>query len=495
VTPAPPGPLLRITDLLKVFPGLTALDRVSMDVQAGEVVSVVGHNGSGKSTLVKILAGVLPADGGEIELAPGTGLHFIHQDLALVGDLSAAENLALVRTHGAAAVAPYRPRLGSERARSLISRFGPAFDVDRPVRRLTPAQRAVVAISRALDGWTHSSNVLFLDEPTESLHHNEVDVLFAAIRRVAAEGAGVVFVSHRLNEVLELSDRVVVLRDGQKVADDPVSAVDEGRLVELITGSAAAVLDARPAAAPRTSGDPALEVRGLRGGTVTDLDLDLHPGEIVGVAGVLGSGREAVPAALYGAIPAAADGFRVAGAAYPDRSPAASLRRGLAFAPGDRARLGIVRELSVRENLTLPQLKTLTAPLGRIRRGAENAEARRLLNEYDVRPARPEQPISLFSGGNQQKVVIARSLRDRPAVLLLDEPTQGVDVGAKAAIYEAIRRGAAEGTAVLISSSDAKELMALCDRVVVMRDGRAAAVLSGTDLTEHRLVAEGYGLA
>jgi len=499
-------PLLRVRGMLKMFPGLVALDRVSLDVHPGEIVSVVGQNGSGKSTLVKILAGVYAADGGRVELAEGTGLHFIHQDLALVPELSAAENLALMRGTGAGGLAPFHDRRRSERARELVARFGPVFDVDVPVRRLTPAQRAVVAISRALDGWTHSANVLLLDEPTESLHRSEVDVLFEAVRRLAADGTGIVFVSHRLDEVLGLSDRIVVLRDGHKVADEPAHEVDESRLIGFITG---AEDGAAVPTTPRTSSSgprearaepdapaspPALRVRGLGGGSVDGLDLDLRPGEVVGVAGVLGSGREAVPSLLYGAGEASADLFEVTGAAYADRSPAASLGRGIAFAPGDRAHLGIVREFTARENLTLPQLGTVTGGLGRILSRRERAESDLLLTEYDVRPHRAEQRISLFSGGNQQKIVLARALRDHPRVLLLDEPTQGVDVGAKATIYAAIGRAAADGTAVLVSSSDAKELLAICDRVVVMRDGRAAAMLQGDDLTEHRLIAEGYGL-
>jgi ribose transport system ATP-binding protein len=488
-------PLLRIENLLKAFSGLTALDGVSLDVGPGEIVAVAGHNGSGKSTLVKILAGVYSADAGSIRLAPGSGLHFIHQDLGLVGDLSAAENLALMAGSGRAAASPVRTSTEQRRTRDLVARFGTEFDVGRPVRELTPAQRTIVAISRALEGWTHSANILVLDEPTESLHRSEVDVLFEAVRRLAADGAGVIFVSHRLNEVLGLADRVVVLRDGRKVADLPTRELPQARLIELITGADAALLTTahdRRDAVP--SADPVLAVRSLAGATVAHLDLDLHPGEIVGVAGVLGSGREAVPALLYGATRGDAASFAVSGRPYERRSPRASLRRGMAFVPGDRARLGIVRELTARENLSLPHLDTLTGRGGAIALDRERQQTQQLLADYDVRPARPEQRIGLFSGGNQQKLVMARALRANPAVLLLDEPTQGVDVGAKASIYAAIEAGATAGTAVLVSSSDAKELIALCDRVVVMREGRGDVVLRGSDLTEHRLVTEGYGL-
>lgn len=483
-------PLLRVAGLVKAFPGLTALDRVDLDVHSGEIVAIVGHNGSGKSTLMKILAGVYTADAGSVQTAPGTELHFIHQDLALVDQLSAAENLALRRGEGATALAPYRSLEVQDRARELVSRFGPPFDVTCPLHRLTPAQRAVVAISRAMDGWTHSRNVLFLDEPTESLHRTEVEVLFEAVRRLAAEGAGIVFVSHRLDEVRSLAHRIVGLRDGRKVADRAVAEMDEGHLIEIVTG--VEKMDAAERT-PRTHGEIALRVRGLSGASVESLDLEVRAGEIVGIAGTLGSGREAVPSLLYGATDAAASAFTINGSDYPRRSPAQSLRRGMTFAPADRGRLAVVRDMTARENFTLPHLARTTAAFAPVP-GGERAETAAAFAAYDVRPARTEQRISLFSGGNQQKIVMAKSMHHRPTVLLLDEPTQGVDVGAKAAIYTAIERGAAGGTAVLVASSDAKELAGLCDRVIVMRDGVVGAELSGDDLTERRLVAEAYGL-
>ncbi|NLB47910.1 MAG: sugar ABC transporter ATP-binding protein [Microbacteriaceae bacterium] len=484
-------PLLRVTGLRKVFPGLTALDHVNLDVRPGEIVSVVGHNGSGKSTLIKILAGVYTADGGSVETAPGTELHFIHQDLGLIGELTAAENLALMRGEGTESLAPYGAKARSERARELTTRFGIPFDVDIPVQKLTPAQRAIVAISRALDGWSHSANVLFLDEPTESLHRSEVEVLFDAVRALAAEGTGIVFVSHRLNEVLSLSDRIVVLRDGKKVADDPIDDIDETKLVQYITGTDTHESHDRVSTA---TDEVVLDVRALRGGNVERIDLTLRRGEIVGIAGVLGSGRETVPSLLFGAEPSTAEQFEVAGAPYAKRSPSASLKRGIVFTPGDRARLGVVREMNARENLTLPHLNLLRGALGYMSPRAERTRASEAMVDYDVKPSRSEQRISLFSGGNQQKLVIARALHDQPRELLLDDPTKGVDLGAKAAIYQAFSRGAADGAAVVVSSSDAKELLGICDRVIVMRDGEAVLDLGGDELTEERLLAAGYGL-
>lgn len=484
--------LLRVEHVVKTFPGLTALDDVSLAVGSGEILAVIGHNGSGKSTLVKILAGVYTLDVGQVALSDGAELHFIHQDLALVAELTAVENLNLVKAHGLTALAAHDVKAQRRRALELIAQFGEPFDVDVPVRDLTAAQRAIVAIARALDGWAHPRNVIVLDEPTESLTRAEVEILFAALRHLAADGAGVIFISHRLDEVLEIADRVVVLRDGRKVADESAGALDHDRLVELITGtSAAALAETRT---PAALGETVLSVRGLTGANVTGFGLDLARGEIVGIAGVLGSGREAVPALLFGAQPGTADAFLLRGAAYERRTPAASIRRGIAYVPGDRARFGSIRSLTARENMTLPSMRTLMNRVGAIRARAERAETDGLIAAYQVRPPVGEQAFGAFSGGNQQKIVFAKWLRNAPSLLLLEEPTQGVDIGAKAAIYDAIEAAAAGGAAVLVSSSDAKELLRICHRVIVLRGGHAVAELAGADLTEHQLLRAGYGL-
>jgi ABC-type sugar transport system ATPase subunit len=486
-------PLLKITGMIKDFPGLRALDDVSLQVSSGEIVAVVGHNGSGKSTLVKILDGVYTKDGGEVEFDdPQTGLYVIHQDLGLAMELNAVENLGIPKDKGRSGWAPFRTKEERKHAVELISRFGEVFNINVPVGTLAPAQRTIIGIARALDGWTQPRNVLILDEPTEALAAGEVRVLFEAVKLLAAQGAGIIFISHRLDEVLELADRIVVLRDGKKVTDQEHDAIDHDQLVSFVTGVAKG--EAETGRTDRVAGDVVLDIENLTGADVTNVNLQIRAGEVVGVAGVLGSGREALPALVFGSIDSGADKFELGGENYDQRSPRESIRRGMGFVPGDRAKYGSVRPMNVRENVTLPELKSLTNRLGSVDVKRERKHVRDLVTKYDVKPPRSEQVFSQFSGGNQQKVVFAKWLRNRPKVLLLDEPTQGVDIGAKQALYGAIDEAAAAGSGVLVCSSEAKELVRLCDRVLVMRNGRIAAELSGEDLTETRIVLEGYGL-
>lgn len=488
--------LLEIRDIVKDFPGNRALDQVSLDVHSGEIVAVVGHNGSGKSTLVKILAGVYTADGGSVSLSrdgeEATELHIIHQDLGLASELTAVENLGVAKSRGLAGWAPLDDRRERAQATALISRFGAPFDVTIPVAKLAPAQRSIIGIARALDGWEHPRNVLILDEPTEALHASEVAVLFDAIQTLAAEGAGIIFISHRLDEVLGIADRIVVLRNGQKVADEGRGAIDHDELVTYVTGSTTAAPEAdRP---DRTPGEVVLEIEHLGGASIEDVSLTLRRGEVVGVAGVLGSGRESLPALVFGSLESHAARFELDGEPYERRSPRASIRRGMGFVPGDRAKYGSIRPLTARENVTLPDLTGLTDRAGGVSARRERAHLADLVAAYDVKPPRSEQVFAQFSGGNQQKLVFAKWLRNAPRVLLLEEPTQGVDIGAKQTLYGAIDTAAAAGAGVLVCSSEAKELVRLCDRVLVMRNGRIAAELSGERLTETHLVKQGYGL-
>lgn len=322
-------PLLRVTQLSKTFPGLKALDNVSLEVNAGEIVAVLGHNGSGKSTLVKVLAGVHQADpGATVEVSAPNGevltgaaaraeLHFIHQDLGLADILSTVENLGLGKPARAFGLTPVRGGVERRHAIQLIGQFGARFDPTLPVGRLSPAERAIVAIARALDGWARPENVLVLDEPTTALHRTEVAVLFEAVRRIAARGAGIVFISHRIDEVLALADRAVVLRDGHVVADRPTSELTHETLVQLIAGREIAHLSVSPR---EETAAEVLSVTNMHGGEILDFSLSLHAGEIVGVSGILGSGREQLAPMLFGALHRSGGTVRVAGDELVGRS-------------------------------------------------------------------------------------------------------------------------------------------------------------------------------
>ena len=492
-------PLLRVSGLSKTFPGLKALDDVSLTVSTGEIVAIVGHNGSGKSTLVKVLAGVHQPDPGATvefrsrngELLQGAGgheeLHFIHQDLGLIDTLSTIENLGLSRPAGRRDLLPVHAADERRRAMQMMARFDAHFDPTIPVGALSPAQRAIVAIARALDGWTRPDNVLVLDEPTAALHGEEVQVLFEAVRRVAGAGAGVLFISHRLDEVLGLADRVVALRDGCVVADLPTDQLDHDKVVGLVAGGAVAELDMSRGQAGVA---PVLQATDLCGGNIRNLELSLRAGEILGVSGILGSGREQLAGLLFGSLRRAGGQVCSAGRELAPGDMVAAMESGLALVPADRRSGGLVMDMNVRENLTLAKMAPLQRRLGRIAGPAERAETHRWARVTALRGADPEGPVKLLSGGNQQKVVLAKWLRTEPRVLLLEEPTQGVDVGAQAAIYELILSAARAGTGVVVCSSDTKELVRLCDRVLVLEGGRLVADVDRADLSEVRLIRE-----
>ncbi len=489
--------LVDVRHLSKTFPGVRALDDVSLSVSAGEVLALLGHNGSGKSTLIKVLAGVYRADPGGSITYPGEvegegggqrgqrRLHFIHQDLGLIPTLSTLENLDLSHPLRGASVFPLRRRRERDRALELIGAFRADFDVDVPVANLTPAERTVVAIVRALDGWSSPHNVLVLDEPTAALHGEEVDLLLDVVRGVAARGAGILFISHRLDEVVRLADRVVVLRDGALVASRARGDFDHDALVTLIAGRELA--EAHPVEQARHA-QVRLDIKGLVAPGLRGVDLQLHAGEVLGICGLVGSGMEQLASVVFGALPRHGGEVLVDGDALRGASPCEAIAAGVGYVPADRRRHGAVVTMTARENITLPRLETLRRLAARLDGRAERGEAQHWLSETEVRPALPEQQFALFSGGNQQKIVLAKWLRLDPRVLLLQEPTQGVDVGAKAGIYELLARAAAGGAGVLVASSDTKELASICDRVLVLKEGRVTSEVRRPHLTEGRLV-------
>lgn len=482
----PATPILEVVQLTKTFPGQRALDAVSLTVQPGEVHGLVGHNGSGKSTLVKVLSGYHEADAGSVlrlngrPLGGGVGgarrrLHVVHQELGLVPTLSVADNLALERSGAGGALRRTRRGAEARRARRLMSRYGTDIDVHRLVATLNPGERALVAIARALGEGIDGPELLVLDESTATLHPDEARLLLDAARAVAASGGGVLFVTHRLAEVLAATDRVTVLRDGRVVASAVAAELDERRLGAMIVG-ADSVADTQAAAA--ATGEVLLQLDGLSSGPLRTVSLQVRSGEVVGVAGLLGSGRETLLDAIVGARPLSGGCVDIAGATSTQPSPPWALRHGAGYVPGERARTAI-KTMSVRENLTLAHLRPFWRRL-RLDRGAERAVVATWLDRLGVGEARSETSIGLLSGGNQQKVLLSRWLHRATRVLLLDEPTQGVDVGARATIADIVRQVAADGGAVLVASSEPDFLVAICDRVLVLRDGRITAVVQAS---------------
>lgn len=492
--------ILSVQDITKDFPGLRALDQVSMQVRSGEILALLGQNGSGKSTLVKILAGLYAPDSGSVTTHRSGGdahdvLHFIHQDLGLIDTLSTVENLAIGRHRNGHLLRPLHHRVEQDHARQLVHRFGAHFDVCSPLSRLTPAQRTIVAIARAMDGWTDPRSVLVLDEPTAALHGEEVGVLFTAVRQAARAGAAIIFISHRLDEVVELAHRVIVLRDGRLVADAATSGLSVDSLAALIIGRDLTVRQADSGQVRSRAGSPVLAVRGLASEAVQPLDLDIWAGEIVGISGNLGSGREDVAGLIFGSVARSAGTITVADKCFRRSSPLRSIKAGMALVPANRHTHGAVMAHDVVENLTLPDLKSVSHGGIHLRRRVEFAEAARWAEQVGVVPNLPRRPLRLFSGGNQQKVVIARWLRIKPTVLLVEEPTQGVDVGSSESIRELVVDASRNGAAVLVASSDNADLIRMCTRVLVFRDGMCTAELSGESLTDHRLTEECLGVS
>lgn len=505
-TAADSVPVLRIEGLSKHFGGARALDHVDFTVARGEVHGLLGQNGSGKSTLIKVLSGFhtpdpgarLRVNGAEVTLPipPGAfrslGISFVHQHLGLAPSLTVLENLMI----GDLAVED-RWRIGWRRetaaARDLFGRYGLAIDPGAPVERLTPVERALLAIVRAFDQLRRSSApapLLILDEPTPFLPASDVERLFTLIRSIVAEGASVVFVSHDIDEVCAITDHATVLRDGAVAGTVATACVSRDDIVRLIVGRAVDLEAMRPPA--RELSPPFVSVSGLSGGIVEDFSLDIAKGEVVGLTGLIGSGYDSVIGMIYGA-ERAERGTLTIGPVYHKlaaMTPARAIRAGCVFVPGDRAR-GAVPTLSVRDNLSLPALgRGLAGAVvnyaGLSRRAAGIAE------RYDIRPRDPERLLGSLSGGNQQKAVLAKWFEVAPALILLDEPTQGVDIGAREQVFNIIRAMCERGAAVICASSDYEQLAAIADRVVVFSRGHAAVTLRGEAISKSAIAESCY---
>ncbi len=499
---------LAFRNLSKSFGGQRALDGVDFHLRRGEVHGLLGQNGSGKSTLIKILAGYHAPDAGSalsvrgesvpLPLPPGRfralGISFVHQHLALTPTLSVVENLLIGRLAASRALA-LSWSAEAARARAVFARYGLDLDPLAPVAKLSAVERALLAIVRAVEEMRAAApqrgGVLVLDEPTPFLPRRDVERLFALIRGVVAEGASVVFVSHDVDEVLEITDRATVLRDGRVAGSIETRGASKADLVRLIIGrDLEPLVNGPPPAAARAD---AIRAEAVSGDFINDLSLAIGRGEVVGITGLLGSGYERVPYLLYGGQPARR-GRLVIGADELDLAaitPARAIGAGIVLIPGDRATSAAIGTLPITDNVTMPVLDTVFRAWALSRRGMAQL-AGELGRRFEVVPNRPALPLSALSGGNAQKVVLAKWLQTRPRLILLDEPTQGVDVGARQNVFAAIRAAAADGACVLCASSDYEQLAMLCDRVLILSHGRFAAELAGGALSKERIAQACY---
>lgn len=499
-------PVLELRDVHKTFGGVRALSGASIEVLPGEVHGLLGENGCGKSTLIKILAGYHAPDAGSLEvngdpvslpLSPGQprtlGFEFVHQDLGLIPSLSVTENLFLEDIASSKHRFYYSWARAERRAAAVLERYNLPVKPDAKVEDVRPVEQAMLAIARAhhrvSGGEGQGASVLFLDEPSAFLPLAEVSTLFELIRGIAREESSVVFVSHKLDEVLEITDRATVLRNGLVAGTVRTKDATTSSLANLILGKEYAAMERvvaeRPARAER---DQALEIRGLSTSLLSDVGLTAREGEVLGLTGLLGSGYEDIVYALFGAIPGASGTVSIqrdAPLSLAALTPPAAMKAGIALVPGERRRYGAVPELTAAENVNLLVLGKYLRRM-RLALGALKANAVEAMERGDVRPATPSLEFASFSGGNQQKLVMEKWLQTEPRVLLLHEPTVGVDVGARQEIWRGIRAGAPKRI-TLCASADYEQLAALCDRVAVVANRQIVEVLAGSELTQESL--------
>ncbi len=497
MTLTPHHPRLRLSGIAKSFGGIQAVRGVSLDVGRGEILALCGENGAGKSTLAKILAGEITPDAGTIDLdgqpvtlldpasAHQLGIAVIYQELNYVPTLTVAENVLLGRLPRRGPIvdwdAVYRE------ARAILAPLAPHLDPRLPVAALPVAERQIVEIARAL---SLDTRAIVMDEPTAALNHQEVQRLFALVRRLAASGVAIVYISHRLDEVFSLADRVAVLRDGALAGAWPVGETNRAEIVRAMVGRSVEELYPRRESTP---GEPVLEVSGLtRGDRLVDVTFSVRAGEIVGVFGLLGSGADVLVKALFGAVRADRGEVIVGGRSLGLPTPGRARRAGIALVPGERKEEGLILGMSVRENLSLSTLAGISE-WGFIRGRQERTRAAEMVRELQVRTPGIEVPVSQLSGGNQQKVVLGRWLQARPRVFVLEEPTRGIDVGAKVEVYRLMENLAEGGAAILLVSSELPEILSMSDRILTIADGRLSAEFRRGAVTQEEVLDSAIG--
>ena len=493
------APILEAREVTKRFPGVTALDGVSFQLSPGEVHALVGENGAGKSTLIKVLTGVYQPDEGEIFFggeevsfasprdSQAAGISTIYQEINLIPMRSVAQNVFLGREP--------RSRLGlldtvrmNREAAEILERYGIHADVTAPLHSLGLGTQQMVAIARAV---SLDARVVIMDEPTSSLEAREVETLFRVIRQLREEDVGVVYVSHHLDELYEICERVTVLRDGKLVHTGELSELSKLQLIATMLGRELAEVERHATGfgeQHEVQDEPVLRASGLtRRHLLHDISLDVRPGEVVGLAGLLGAGRSETAKAIFGAQPIDSGEVMVGGKEIKTGSPPAAIKAGVAFLPEDRKSEGIIPGLSVRENIVAAAMPRLSRA-GLVSEKAQNELVERFIERLGIKTSSPDQPVGELSGGNQQKVLLARWLCLNPKVLILDEPTRGIDVGAKAEVQHLIDELAEDGLGVIMISSELEEVVEGSDRVVVLRNGAVAGTLSGDEISEDRLM-------
>jgi ABC-type sugar transport system ATPase subunit len=494
-----PAPALAVEGVTKTFPGTQALSDLSLEVRPGEVHALVGENGAGKTTLLMVLSGVYAPDRGRVLIhgeevaftrpsdAIAAGIGTVFQELSLVDGLTVAENVFANRAP-TYALSVINHRRMERQTRELLGLLESTLRPDRRVTRLSVGDRQVVEIAKAL---SLDARILLLDEPTSALSAEETETLFRLLERLKSRGIAVVFVSHRLSEVLEIADRITVLRDGRHVTTYARDEFDRHAIVRSMVGRVLSDLYPERAA---ERGAPILELRGVQSGEVGPVDLELHAGEILGVAGLRGSGRSQLGRVLFGAERLETGELRLDGRRVRIDSPVRAVRHGIAFVPSDRKGEGLFRRMSLLRNIVAAVLPAVSRG-GLVVSSAERTLAERLRGELDIRARSVGQTIERLSGGNQQKAVVARWLARRPRILVADEPTQGIDVAAKAEIHALLRALASDGVAVLMISSDLPEVLGMSDRIAVMAGGRIRGVLEGASATEEQVMRLAAGTA
>jgi rhamnose transport system ATP-binding protein len=494
------SPVVSMDAITKTFPGVKALDQVKLDLYAGQVTALVGENGAGKSTTVKILTGIYQPDGGTIRIdgdpvalttpndASAAGITAIHQETVLFDELSVAENIFI--GHAPRTRFGLIDKAGMHRAAAdLLNEIGAPFSSQTQLRDLGIANKHLVAIARAL---SVDARVVIMDEPTAALSHKEIQELYELVETLKSQGKAILFISHKFDEIFRIADRFTVFRDGAFVEDGMIAEIDENMLVKMMVGRS--VEQIYPARAHDVA-DEVLKVVGYTHPTeFADINFDLKRGEILGFYGLVGSGRSEFMQSLFGITKPSKGVCRINGNIKIIRSPADAVENGIVYVPEDRGKQGAIIGLPIFQNITLPSLGR-TSKRGFLNLAEEFRLAREYAERLDLRAASLDQDVGNLSGGNQQKVVIAKWLATRPQVIILDEPTKGIDIGSKAAVHEFMAELVAQGLSIIMVSSEIPEIIGMSDRVIVMRDGRIAAELEGDDLTPETLVRHAAGIS